>query len=434
MKGYFIVPLENKFNSIDFKAGHTYKTNATNLFDDTTWKKGNYPFATFETLSDALFYHLKDKYMSNFPCHIYTVSFSELNSYAFTATDTGTYFLTNEITIINKINYNRLLQSKPAELLYQILYILNNKDDRADHLFAKVANELENGGYDNKAYQFQLNDCMAENALVALAKLNIKKYNDILVYSNKHNVQKYLVSLKNEDYLDILINSSVEAMTAIAKLGIEKYLDRLLKTNYIPVLQAIAETGIEKYLDILINDDDVRVVKAVAQFGSEKYLDKLVYAKSWSVRSAVAARGIEKYNRILVDDKDETVGSYVADYNHPDLLDKLIRGKSSYVACKALESLAKYDADKVVAYLNEPNNKFITYEMKQELSELNNDAINNLLISENDSSINYNIIQTSTNRDILKQLLANGDYNQRCYARNRLMKLKTEELANDESY
>jgi len=32
MKGYFIVPLENKFNSIDFKAGHTYETNVTNLY------------------------------------------------------------------------------------------------------------------------------------------------------------------------------------------------------------------------------------------------------------------------------------------------------------------------------------------------------------------------------------------------------------------
>lgn len=431
MKGYFIVPLENKFNSIDFKAGHTYETNVTNLFDNTTWKKGNYSFAIFETLDDALFYHLKGEYTSNFPCHIYTVSFSELNSYAFTATDTGTYFLTNEITIVNGINYNRLLQSKPAELLYQILYILNNRDYKADHLFAKVANELENGGYDNKAYQFQLNDCMAENALVALAKLNVKKYNDILVYSNKHNVQKYLVSLKNEDYLDILINSSVEAMTAIAKLGIEKYLDRLLISNYIPVLLAIAETGIEKYLDILINDNDNRVVEAVAQFGSEKYLDKLVTHKSWGVRGIVAKRGIEKYNRILVDDKDDTVKGYVAECNHPDLLDKLIRGKSSYVACKALESLAKYDADKVIAYLNEPNNKFITYKMKQKLSELNNDAINKLLIAENDYCISYNIIRTSTNRDILTQFLANSDNDLRCRARNRLMKLKTEEFVND---
>lgn len=431
MKGYFIVPLENKFNSIDFKAGHTYETNVTNLFDNTTWKKGNYSFAIFETLDDALFYHLKGEYTSNFPCHIYTVSFSELNSYAFTATDTGTYFLTNEITIVNGISYNRLLQSKPAELLYQILYILNNRDDKADHLFAKVVNELENGGYDNKAYQFQLNDCMAENALVALAKLNVKKYNDILVYSNKHNVQKYLVSLKNEDYLDILINSSVEAMVEIAKLGIEKYLDQLIISNYIPVLRAIAETGIEKYLDILINDNDNRVVEAVAQFGSEKHLDKLVTHKSWSVRSAVAKRGIEKYNRILVDDKDDTVKSYVAECNHPDLFDKLIRGKSSYVACKALESLAKYNADKVIAYLNEPNNKFITYKMKQKLSELNNDAINRLLIAENDYSINYNIIRASTNRDILTQFLTNSDNDLRCHARNRLMKLKTEELAND---
>lgn len=431
MKGYFIVPLENKFNSIDFKAGHTYETNVTNLFDNTTWKKGNYSFAIFETLDDALFYHLKGEYTSNFPCHIYTVSFSELNSYAFTATDTGTYFLTNEITIVNGISYNRLLQSKPAELLYQILYILNNRDDKADHLFAKVVNELENGGYDNKAYQFQLNDCMAENALVALAKLNVKKYNDILVYSNKHNVQKYLVSLKNEDYLDILINSSVEAMTEIAKLGIEKYLDRLIISNYIPVLRAIAETGIEKYLDILINDNDNRVVEAVAQFGSEKHLDKLVTHKSWGVRGAVAKRGIEKYNRILIDDKDDTVKGYVAECNHPDLLDKLIRGKSSYVACKALESLAKYDADKVIAYLNEPNNKFITYKMKQRLSELNNDAINKLLIAENDYSINYNIIQASTDCDILTQFLTNSDNNLRCRARNRLMKLKTEEFAND---
>ena len=317
MKGYFIVPLENKFNSIDFKAGHTYETNVTNLFDNTTWKKGNYSFAIFETLDDALFYHLKGEYTSNFPCHIYTVSFSELNSYAFTATDTGTYFLTNEITIVNGISYNRLLQSKPAELLYQILYILNNRDDKADHLFAKVVNELENGGYDNKAYQFQLNDCMAENALVALAKLNVKKYNDILVYSNKHNVQKYLVSLKNEDYLDILINSSVEAMVEIAKLGIEKYLDQLLKTCYVPVLQAIAETRIEKYLDILINDSDSRVVEAVAEFGSEKHLDKLVNYKPWSIRAAVARRDIEKYNRILVNDKDDTVKSYVAECNHP---------------------------------------------------------------------------------------------------------------------
>ena len=339
--------------------------------------------------------------------------------------------MTNEITIVNRISYNRLLQSKPAELLYQILYILNNRDDKADHLFVKVANELENGGYDNKAYQFQLNDCMAENALVALAKLNVKKYNDILVYSNKHNVQKYLVSLKNEDYLDILINSSVEAMTAIAKLGIEKYLDRLLISNYIPVLRAIAETGIEKYLDILINDNDNRVVEAVAQFGSEKYLDKLVTHKSWGVRGAVAKRGIEKYNRILVDDKDDTVKGYVAECNHPDLLDKLIRGKSSYVACKALESLAKYDADKVIAYLNEPNNKFITYKMKQRLSELNNDAINRLLIAENDYSINYNIIQASTDCDILTQFLANSDNNLCCRTRNRLMKLKTEEFTND---
>jgi hypothetical protein len=430
MRGYFIVPLENKFNSIDFKIGHTYETNATNLFNNTTWKKGNYPFAIFETLDNALFYHIKDEYTSNFPCHIYTVSFSELNSYTFTDANTGTYFLTNEITIVNKINYNRLLQSKPAELLYQILYILNNRDDKADHLFAKVANELENGGYDNKAYQFQLNDCMAENALVALAKLNVKKYNDILVYSNKHNVQKYLVSLKNEDYLDILINSSVEAMVEIAKLGIEKYLDQLLKTCYVPVLQAIAETRIEKYLDILINDSDSRVVEAVAEFGSEKHLDKLVNYKPWSIRAAVARRDIEKYNRILVNDKDDTVKSYVAECNHPDLLDKLIRDKSSYVACKALESLTKYDADKVIAYLNEPNNKFITYKMKQRLSELNNDAINRLLIAENDYSINYNIIQASTDCDILTQFLANSDNNLRCRARNRLMKLKTEEFAN----
>ena len=430
MKGYFIVPLENKFNSIDFKNGHTYETNATNLFDNTTWKKGNYPFAIFETLDNALFYHLKDEYTSNFPCHIYTVSFSELNSYTFTDANAGTYFLTNEITIVNKISYNRLLQSKPAELLYQILYILNNRDYKADHLFAKVANELENGGYDNKVYQFQLNDCMAENALVALAKLNVKKYNDILVYSNKHNVQKYLVSLKNEDYLDILINSSVEAMAEIAKLGIEKYLDQLIISNYIPVLQAIAETGIEKYLDILINHNDNRVVEAVAEFGSEKHLDKLVTHKSWGVRNVVAKRGIEKYNRILVDDKDDTVKGYVAECNHPDLLDKLIRGKSSYAACKALESLAKYDADKVIAYLNEPNNKFITYKMKQRLSELNNDAINRLLIAENDYSINYNIIHASTDRGILMQFLANSDNNLRCQARNRLMKLKTEEFAN----
>lgn len=431
MKGYFIVPFENKFNSIDFKSGHTYETNATNLFDNTTWKKGNYPFAIFETLDNALFYHLKDEYTSNFPCHIYTVSFSELNSYTFTDANAGTYFLTNEITIVNKISYNRLLQSKPAELLYQILYILNNRDYKADHLFAKVANELENGGYDNKTYQFQLNDCMAENALVAFAKLDVKKYNDILVYSNKHNVQKYLVSSKNEDYLDILINSSVEAMAEIAKLGIEKYLDQLIISNYIPVLRAIAETGIEKYLDILINDNDNRVVEAVAQFGSEKHLDKLVTHKSWGVRSAVAKRGIEKYNRILIDDKDDTVKGYVAECNHPDLLDKLIRGKSSYVACKALESLAKYDADKVIAYLNEPNNKFITYTMKQRLSELNNDAINRLLIAENDYSINYNIIQASTDCDILTQFLVNSDNDLRCHARNRLMKLKTEEFAND---
>lgn len=160
-------------------------------------------------------------------------------------------------------------------------------------------------------------------------------------------------------------------------------------------------------------------------------MDKLVTHKSWGVRGTVAKRGIEKYNRILIDDKDDTVKGYVAECNHPDLLDKLIRGKNSYVACKALESLAKYDADKVIAYLNEPNNKFITYKMKQRLSELNNDAINRLLIAENDYSINYNIIQASTDCDILTQFLANSDNNLRCRARNRLMKLKTEEFAND---
>ena len=69
--------------------------------------------------------------------------------------------------------------------------------------------------------------------------------------------------------------------------------------------------------------------------------------------------------------------------------------------------------------------------MKQKLSELNNDAINKLLIAENDYSINYNIIRASTNRDILTQFLTNSDNDLRCHARNRLMKLKTEELAND---
>lgn len=462
MKGYITVPFENTIDGVKAENGFVYTRDVEPI--QTYETRTIEPFKVFETIEGALAYNTEQESDENLVAHIYKVSFGETSGYAYKTND-DLYYSVNIITLNNEIDYELLLKSNPAEALYQVLYVLNVDNAKARHLFYNLAFKSESI-YWGDTYDFNF-----DIAMTNIAKLNKSKYNNILVYSNIPSVQEYLVSLKNEKYLDVLVYGSIEAQEAIAKLNIdkyldilvdsddigvqiavavagsgkEKYLDKLIGSKYdsvleviagtgiekycddlvrrIPVsssiLEAIARTGNEKYLDILINSGDYNVREVVAEVGSEKYLNKLVDDPYNCVRQAVAKRGIKKYNYILVADNNDMVRGEVAKFNCPELLDELVNDNSEYVRREVLNTAVKYNLDNYIELLAYDNSLTI----RREIARLDNTKCNEVLLHQDDSYTYDCMARTSTNEAILKAILASKFDDARDVARKRLMKM-----------
>ena len=460
MKGYITVPFENTIDGVKAENGFVITRNVEPI--KTYETRAVEPFKVFETIEGALAYNTDQEGDENLVAHIYKVSFDETSGYAYKTND-DLYYSVNIITIANEIDYELLLKSNPADALYQVLYVLNKNNVKAEHLFYNLITKSE-GIYWGGTYDFNF-----DVAMVNIAKLNKRKYNDILVYSNIPSIQEYLVSLKNEKYLDVLIYGSVNAQEAIAKLNIdkyldilvdsddigvqiavagsgkEKYLDKLIGSKYDSVLEAIAETGIEKhcdhlvrripisssileaiartgnekYLDILIDSGDYNVREVVAEVGGEKYLNKLVDDPYNCVRQAVANRGIKKYNYILVADNNDMVRGEVAKFNCPELLDELVNDNSEYVRREVLNTAVKYNLDNYIELLTYDNSLTI----RRDIARLDIDKCNEILLHQNDSYTYNCIARTSTSEAILKKILAGKFDDAKDVARKRLMKM-----------
>ena len=462
MKGYITVPFENTIDGVKAENGFVYTRDVEPI--QTYETRTIEPFKVFETIEGALAYNTEQESDENLVAHIYKVSFGETSGYAYrTNTNDDLYYSVNIITLNNEIDYELLLKLNPAEALYQVLYVLNVDNAKARHLFYNLAFKSESV-YWGDTYDFNF-----DIAMTNIAKLNKNKYNNILVYSNIPSVQEYLVSLKNEKYLDVLVYGSVNAQEAIAKLNIdkyldilvnsdtlcvlkavassgkEKYLDKLIDSKYDSILEAIAETGIEKYcdqlvhriaisssileaiaktgnekyLDILIDSDDYSVREVVAGVGGEKYLDKLVDDPYNSVRQAVAKRGIKKYNYILVADNNEIVRCEVAKFNCPELLDTLVKDDSDNVKREVLNTAVKYNLNNYIELLAYDNSLTI----RREIARLDNTKCNEVLLHQDDSYTYDCMARTSTNEAILKAILASKFDDARDVARKRLMKM-----------
>lgn len=460
MKGYITVPFENTIDGVNAENGFVYTRDVEPI--QTYETRAVEPFKVFETIEGALAYNTEQESDENLVAHIYKVSFGETSGYAYKTND-DLYYSVNIITLNNEIDYELLLKSNPAEALYQVLYVLNVDNAKARHLFYNLAFKSESI-YWGDTYDFNF-----DIAMTNIAKLNKSKYNKILVYSNIPSVQEYLVSLKNEKYLDVLVYGSVNAQEAIAKLNIdkyldilvnsdtlcvlkavassgkEKYLDKLIDSKYDSILEAIAETGIEKYcdqlvhriaisssileaiaktgnekyLDILINSGDYNVREVVAEVGGEKYLDKLVDDPYNCVRQAVAKRGIKKYNYILVADNNDMVRSEVAKYNCPELLNELVNDNSEYVRREVLNTAVEYNLYNYIELLTYDNSPTI----RRDIAKLDIDKCNEILLHQNDSYTYDCMARTSTNEAILKAILASKFDDARDVARKRLMKM-----------
>lgn len=458
MKGYITVPFENTIDGTKAENGFVITRNAEPI--QTYETRDVESFKVFETIEGALAYNTGQEGDENLVAHVYKVSFDETSGYAYKTND-DLYYSVNIITINNEVDYERLLKSNPAEALYQVLYVLNVDNMKAEHLFYNLIMKSESI-YWGDTYDFNF-----DVAMVNIAKLNKRKYNDILVYSNIPSIQEYLVSLKNEKYLDVLVYGSVNAQEAIAKLNIdkyldilvdsddigvqiavagkEKYLDKLIGSKYDSVLEAIAGTGIEKYcddlalripvsssileaiartgnekyLDILINSGDYNVREVVAEVGGEKYLDKLVDDPYNCVRQAVAKRGIKKYNYILVADNNDMVRGEVAKFNCPELLDELVNDNSEYVRREVLSTAIKYNLDNYIELLTYDNSLTI----RRDIAGLDIDKCNEILLHQNDSYTYDCIARTSTSEAILKKILAGKFDDAKDVARKRLMKM-----------
>lgn len=460
MKGYITVPFENTIDGVKAENGFVYTRDVEPI--QTYETRTIEPFKVFETIEGALAYNTEQESGENLVAHIYKVSFGETSGYAYKTND-DLYYSVNIITLNNEIDYELLLKSNPAEALYQVLYVLNVDNAKARHLFYNLAFKSESI-YWGDTYDFNF-----DIAMTNIAKLNKSKYNNILVYSNIPSVQEYLVSLKNEKYLDVLVYGSIEAQEAIAKLNIdkyldilvdsddigvqiavagsgkEKYLDKLIGSKYDSVLEAIAGTGIEKYcddlvrripvsssileaiartgnekyLDILINSGDYNVREVVAEVGGEKYLNKLVDDPYNCVRQAVAKRGIKKYNYILVADNNDMVRGEVAKFNCPELLDELVNDNSEYVRREVLNTAVKYNLDNYIELLAYDNSLTI----RREIARLDNTKCNEVLLHQDDSYTYDCMARTSTNEAILKAILASKFDDARDVARKRLMKM-----------
>lgn len=460
MKGYITVPFENTIDGVKAENGFVYTRDVEPI--QTYETRTIEPFKVFETIEGALAYNTEQESDENLVAHIYKVSFGETSGYAYKTND-DLYYSVNIITLNNEIDYELLLKSNPAEALYQVLYVLNVDNAKARHLFYNLAFKSESI-YWGDTYDFNF-----DIAMTNIAKLNKSKYNNILVYSNIPSVQEYLVSLKNEKYLDVLVYGSVNAQEAIAKLNIdkyldilvnsdtlcvlkavvssgkEKYLDKLIDSKYDSILEAIAETGIEKYcdqlvhrigisssilmaiaktgnekyLDILVDDGYESVRQVVAEVGGEKYLNKLVDDPYNSVRQAVAKRDIKKYNYILVADCNDMVRGEVAKFNCPEFLDTLVNDNSEYVRREVLNTAIKYNLDNYIELLTYDNSLAI----RRDIAKLDIDKCNEILLHQNDSYIYDCIARTSTNEAILKAILASKFNDARDVARKRLMKM-----------
>lgn len=460
MKGYITVPFENTIGGAKAENGFVITSDVDPIKTNET--RAVEPFKVFETIEGALAYNTGQKSDENLVAHIYKVSFGETSGYAY-KTNGDLYYSVNIITINNEVDYELLLKSNPAEALYQILYVLNVDNMKAEHLFYNLAMKSE------RIYWGDTYDFNFDIAMTNIAKLNKSKYNDILVYSNIPSVQEYLVSLKNEKYLDVLVYGSKDAKIAIAKLNIdkyldilvnspkvcvqiavassgkEKYLDKLIDSKYDSVLEAVAETGIEKYcdqlvhrigisssilkaiaktgnekyLDILVSDGYESVRQAVAEVGGEKYLNKLVDDPYNGVRQAVAKRGITKYNYILVADHNDMVRGEVAKFNCPELLDELVNDNSEYVKREVLNTAVKYNLDNYIELLAYDNSLAI----RREIAKLDNDKCNEVLLHQDDSYTYDCIARTSTNETILKAILAGKYSDAKDVAQKRLMKM-----------
>lgn len=460
MKGYITVPFENTIDGVKAENGFVITRNVEPI--QTYETRAVEPFKVFETIEGAIAYNTDQEGDENLVAHIYKVSFDETSGYAYKTND-DLYYSVNIITITNEIDYELLLKSNPAETLYQVLYVLNKNNVKAEHLFYNLIMKSE-GIYWGDVYDFNFNFAMTN-----VAKLNESKYNDVLVYSNNISIQEYLVGLKNEKYLDILVYGSTETRIAIAKLNIdkyldilvnspkvciqeavassgkEKYLDKLIDSKHDSVLEAIAETGIEKYcdnlirrigispsiletiaktgnkkyLDILIDSGDYGVREVVAEVGGEKYLDKLVDDPYNCVRQAVAKRGIKKYNYILVADNNDMVRGEVAKFNCPEFLDTLVNDNSEYVRREVLNTAIKYNLDNYIELLTYDNSLAI----RRDIAKLDIDKCNEILLHQNDSYIYNCIARTSTNEAILKAILTSKFDDARDVARKRLMKM-----------
>lgn len=306
MKGYITVPFENTIDGVKAENGFVYTRDVEPI--QTYETRTIEPFKVFETIEGALAYNTEQESDENLVAHIYKVSFGETSGYAYKTND-DLYYSVNIITLNNEIDYELLLKSNPAEALYQVLYVLNVDNAKARHLFYNLAFKSESI-YWGDTYDFNF-----DIAMTNIAKLNKSKYNNILVYSNIPSVQEYLVSLKNEKYLDVLVYGSVNAQEAIAKLNIDKYLDILVNSDTLCVLKAVVSSGKEKYLDKLIDSKYDSILEAIAETGIEKYCDQLVHriGISSSILMAIAKTGNEKYLDILVDDGYESVRQVVAE-------------------------------------------------------------------------------------------------------------------------
>lgn len=460
MKGYITVPFENTIDGVKAENGFVYTRDVEPI--QTYETRTIEPFKVFETIEGALAYNTEQESDENLVAHIYKVSFGETSGYAYKTND-DLYYSVNIITLNNEIDYELLLKSNPAEALYQVLYVLNVDNAKARHLFYNLAFKSESI-YWGDTYDFNF-----DIAMTNIAKLNKSKYNNILVYSNIPSVQEYLVSLKNEKYLDVLVYGSVNAQEAIAKLNIdkyldilvnsdtlcvlkavvssgkEKYLDKLIDSKYDSILEAIAETGIEKYcdqlvhrigisssilmaiaktgnekyLDILVDDGYESVRQVVAEVGGEKYLNKLVDDPYNSVRQAVAKRDIKKYNYILVADCNDMVRGEVAKFNCPEFLDTLVNDNSEYVRREVLNTAIKYNLDNYIELLTYDNSLTI----RRDIARLDIDKCNEILLHQDDSYTYDCMAQTSTNEAILKAILASKFDDARDVARKRLMKM-----------
>lgn len=161
---------------------------------------------------------------------------------------------------------------------------------------------------------------------VAYSKTITQKELKKLVKSKDEHIREAIVRRNQKDLMDKLINDPCKNVRgAIAEMGHKDHIDILIHDEEDLVAWRARSRIDIKDFDDLIDSDDPEILIEIAKRGLKRHLDILVHHKNYRVREAVGKRGFKEHLNILVNDKDFYVQAYLIPYFQEEHLDIIVR-------------------------------------------------------------------------------------------------------------